>query len=390
MTSDARHLASHLDRARLVNRLIQLVQTRSENPPGAEAAAAGLAAGFCEELGLEVELHEAEAGRPSVVATWAGATGPSLTYCSHLDVVPAGDASLWHVDPFAAQISDGVMQARGAADAKGPVAAALEAVALLKASGFEPAGTLQLALVADEETMGAKGAGYLVDQGVCAPELAIVGEPTSLRLVRAQRGANWFRVTTHGLAGHGSAPERGRNAIKHAAEIVLALEEAMPDIAHEVLGGPSLNVGLITGGAKVNIIPASCVIEIDRRTVPGETTESVTESIQAAVSAAKQRFPELEATIELMFSADPFEVDPEGIVVTAVSEAIEEATGAAAELVGFRGASDARYFAAAGAETVVCGPGDIAVAHTAREVLELDELERCALVYALSFARLLS
>lgn len=369
---------------------MRLVRARSENPPGDEAAAAAVAGGFCEELGLDVELHEAVPGRPSVVATWAGAAGRTLTYCSHLDVVPAGDEALWSVDPFAAHVSDGLMHARGAADAKGPVAAALEAVAVLRAVGFEPAGTLQLALVADEETMGAQGAGYLVDRGVCAPDVAIVGEPTALRLVRAQRGANWFRVTTRGLAGHGSAPERGRNAIKDAAEIVLCLEDALPDISHEVLGGPSINVGVIGGGAKVNIIPASCTIEIDRRTVPGETLESVRASIEAAIAAARRRRPELEATIELMFAADPFEVDAGGEVVTAVSRAIEEATSAPAELVGFRGASDARYFAAAGAETVVCGPGDIAVAHTAHEVIALDELERGALIYALSFARLLA
>lgn len=387
---DARRFASLLDRDRLVGRLSALAAAESENPPGREATAGAVAARFCEELGLEVSIHEAQPGRPNVVARLASDPGPTLGYCSHLDVVPAGDPALWAHDPYGAVIVDGVMHGRGTADAKGPMAAALEATAMLQASGTPLAGTLELELVSDEETMGFQGAGFLIEQGICRPDVAIVGEPTSLRLVRAQRGANWFRLTTHGLAGHGSAPERGRNAIKFMSEVVLHLEDAMPDLTHEVLGGPSLNVGTISGGAKVNVIPATCSIEIDRRSIPGETPESILASIEAAVEAAKHRFPDLRATVELLFAGRPFEVDPDGFVCSTVSGAIEETTGAPAELVGFRGASDARFFAETGAEVVVCGPGDIATAHTAREHLDLKELESCALIYALSFARLLA
>lgn len=373
-----------------MGRLTQLVRARSENPPGEEAEAGALAASFCEQLGLDVAVHEADKGRPNVVARWAAGEGPTLGYCSHFDVVPAGNPALWSVDPYGAHVADGVMHGRGSSDAKGPIAAALEAVAILRAADVPLAGTLELELVCDEETMGFRGAGYLVDQGICRPDVAIVGEPTSLRLVRAQRGANWFRITTHGLAGHGSAPERGRNAIKFMSEIVLRLEETLPDITHEVLGGPSLNVGTILGGNKVNIIPATCVIEVDRRSIPQESLEDVTASIEAAVELAKERFPELEADVELVFAGLPFEVNADGRVCTTVAGAIEEAVGHPAEIVGFRGASDARFLAEAGAEVVVCGPGDIATAHTAREFVDLAELERGALIYALSFARLLS
>lgn len=374
----------------MVARLTELVRARSENPPGEEAEAGSVAARYCRELGLDVSVYEADPGRPNVVARWAAGDGPTLGYCSHFDVVPAGSPALWSVDPYEAHIIDGQMHGRGSADAKGPIAAALEAVAILKDARLPLAGTLELELVCDEETMGFRGAGYLVEQGICRPDVAIVGEPTSLRLVRAQRGANWFRITTHGLAGHGSAPERGRNAIKFMSEIVLRLEETLPDITHEVLGGPSVNVGTILGGTKVNIIPASCVIEVDRRSIPQESLEDVTASIKAAVALAKERFADLEATVEVVFSGAPFEVDPDGRVCTTVAGAIEETVGRPAEIVGFRGASDARFLSEAGAEVVVCGPGDIATAHTAREFLDLAELERCALIYALSFARLLS
>lgn len=382
-------IAPHVDRDRLIERLQRLVQTPSENPPGNEAEAAKLVRAYCEELGLETDEYELEPGRPSVVARWKGGDGPTFTYCSHIDVVPVGDPGLWERDPFSGEISDGRLHGRGSGDAKGPIAASLEAVAALKASGFEPEGTLELALVADEETMGFKGAAFLVEEGHVRPDIAIVGEPTSLRIVRAQRGAAWFRVTTRGVAGHGSAPERGVSAIRHMAEIVLRLDETLPDISHPVLGGPSLNVGSIHGGEKVNIIPAGCVVEVDRRSLPQESSEDVTRSIERAVDLARERFSDIDATVELAFYGDPFEIPEDAEVVQVAAGAASEVLDRDAELIGFRGASDARFFADVGADVIVWGPGQIELAHTASESVELDEVEHAARAYALAFARLL-
>ena len=342
------------------------------------------------DMGLSVEQHEAEAGRPNLIARSGTGDGPVLTFCSHLDVVPAGDRSSWHTDPWAAEIIDGRLLGRGAADAKGPVAAALEATAALLEAEVTLHGTLELALVADEETMGSKGAGYLVEEGFVAPDMAIVGEPTSLRVVRGQRGVSWFRITTRGRAAHGSAPERGVSAVRHMAEVVRRLEDTLPKFDHPLLGGPTLNVGTITGGAKVNVVPAECSIEVDRRTVPGESPESVLASVEEALDLVRETFPELDPEVRLMLAADPFELPAESPFVNRVASAMSEALGREAEVIGFRGASDARFLAEAGAEVVVCGPGDIGVAHTANESLDLDELERAAEAYALTFARLLA
>lgn len=402
VTPTAADFESLVDRDRLIERLETLVRSPSENPPGREAEVAGIVAGYCEDIGLEVERHEVEPGRPSIIARnrsdGAGAgsagtrpeAGPTLVYCSHIDVVPAGDPELWELDPYGADVIEGRMHGRGSSDAKGPVAAALEAAAILEASGVSLEGTLELALVADEEAMGFKGAGHLVAQGILKPDVAIIGEPTSLRVVRAQRGACWLRIATRGVAGHGSAPERGVNAIRHMSEIVLRLEETLPDISHDVLGGPSLNVGTIMGGAKVNIIPAACLIEVDRRTIPQETEASVLAGIRAAIDLAKGRFPDLDARVEAPFFGRAFEIPVDAPVVREVAASVGDAVGREAELIGFRGASDARFMAEAGADVVVCGPGDISLAHTARESIDLGELERCAVAYALSFARLLA
>jgi acetylornithine deacetylase/succinyl-diaminopimelate desuccinylase-like protein len=258
----------------------------------------------------------------------------------------------------------------------------------LKKTGWEPSGSLELYLVSDEETMGFQGAGHLVGTGAVKPDFVIVGEPTSLRVVRAQRGAYWFRVRTRGVAAHGSAPQNGVNAILHMAEILQHLEETLPDISHPVVGGPTISVGTIQGGEKTNIVPASCAVEVDRRSIPGETRDDVTASLQAAVDRARVRFPDLDATVELSFESRPFEVAQDSRIVMDVSEAVGESSGAPAELIGFRGASDARFFAEAGAQVVVCGPGDIGLAHTADEWIDLDEFHRGTLAYARAFVLL--
>lgn len=379
-----------VDRDRLVARLTELVRAPSENPPGDEAEAARVAEKQCRELGFDVSLHEAEPDRPSVLARWEASPGRTIGYCSHIDVVPAGDPGLWEVDPYGAQVIDGRLYGRGSGDAKGPCAAALEAIAALRDAGFSFEGAFELALVADEEAAGFKGAGYLADQGIFRPDVAIVGEPTSLRVVRAQRGVCWIRITTKGRAGHGSAPERSINAVQHMAEIVRYLEETLPDVEHPILGGPSIGIGTIRGGEKVNIVPASCIAEIDRRSVPPETKATVIETVEQAVELARRRFPDIDARVEMPFYGDPFEVEESTEIVRTVTAAVEEATGATATIMGFRGASDARFFSQHGADVVVWGPGDITLAHTAHESIELDELHRGAVAYAIAFARLLA
>ena len=389
MTSSAADISSVIDRDRVIGRLEELVRTPSENPPGEEAEAAKLCASYCESLGFDVSLHELDPGRPSVVARKVFGDGPKLCFCSHIDVVPAGDHDLWERPPYAAEIVDGRMHGRGSSDAKGPIAAALEAVEALSSLDVELGGTLELALVADEEAMGFKGAGFLVEQKIVEPDYTVIGEPTRLSIVKAQRGPCWLRIITKGVAVHGSAPERGVSAIKHMAEIVGHLEETLPDITHDVVGGPSVNVGTIHGGTKVNIVPAYCVAEVDRRSIPGETKESVVASIQAAIDLAKEKYPDIDATIELPIYGKPFEVAPDSAVLQDMIAAVTDVRGSDAEVVGFRGSSDARFFAEAGSDVVVCGPGDITVAHTAHEFIDLDQLEKGAVAYAVGFARLL-
>lgn len=391
MSAPERPSRDLLDTDQLTETLAALVSVPSENPPGNEAAVAPVVVSLCEELGLEVSQHEARPGRPSVVARWKQGKetpGPTVTFCSHIDVVPAGDPRLWATDPYAAVVRDGAMHGRGTSDAKGPCAAALGAVGLMQRMGVAFDGILELVFVADEESGGFDGAEPLVASGEVGGSIVVVGEPTSLRVVRAQRGIAWTRITTRGRAAHGSAPERGINAIRHMAEVIAHLDDSLPDIDHPLLGRPTINVGTINGGTKLNITPAECIMEVDRRIVPGEDKTSAISTFEDAIAKARERFPEIDAEIEVVGSGAPFEVDEDAPLVQAAITAATE-TGRAAEIVGFRGASDARFFAETGADVIVFGPGDIGVAHTAHESIDLDELADGALAYASLFAKML-
>ena len=228
--------------------------------------------------------------------------------------------------------------------------------------------------VADEEALGTHGARYLVENGYCEGVTeAIVGEPSEMHLVTSERGAVWLRVVTEGRSAHGSTPQLGVNAIEHMAKVIDAISAMRFRKLHEVLGAPTVNVGTVHGGSKVNMVPDHCEIEIDRRTIPGETTEDVVGELEAALGALG--FP---ARVELIDGAEASETPPGSSVVKLLSEG-RDAFGVDASEIGYAGATDARFLInQGGIPTVVCGPGSIEQAHQADEWIAADQLERAS------------
>ena len=247
-----------------------LIRARSENPGSTEDEAADVATAVLRQLGAAPETVRGEAGRPSVVATIGGDAGPTFAWNGHLDTVPAGSLDTWSVDPFAGEVVEGKLIGRGACDMKGPIAAALAGASAVVRAGVELAGSLTFHLVADEELAGTHGTQVLRDRGLLTQDAAIVGEPSDLQLALAERGGAWVTATTYGAAAHGSQPERGVNAITSMARFLLRLPEVVPDTVHPLCGRATVNAALIEGGSAPNMVPDRCVVDIDRRTLPGE------------------------------------------------------------------------------------------------------------------------
>jgi acetylornithine deacetylase/succinyl-diaminopimelate desuccinylase-like protein len=249
----AEHVAEHVAADEVVEILADLVRAPSENPPGDETQVAAAAEAWLTRLGLPTDPVTPLPKRTSTISSWGPAdTGRTLLFNGHYDVVPVPDPDEWPYPPFAAEIHDGRMYGRGTTDMKAGIAACLAAVSALQRAGADPKGRLLMHLVADEEALGTHGTKFLVENGYCEGVTeAIVGEPTDMHLVPAERGAVWLRVVTEGVSAHGSTPQLGVNAIEHMARVIQELSQIRFRKLHEMLGAPTFNVGTITGGSKV-------------------------------------------------------------------------------------------------------------------------------------------
>ncbi|MCA1834429.1 MAG: M20 family metallopeptidase [Actinomycetota bacterium] len=362
----------------------ELVRAASENPPGNEAAPAAVAKRWCEGAGLQVETIEPEPGRANVIATLdSGAPGPTLVFNGHMDVVPIVDESLWEHPPFEAVVEQGILHGRGSCDMKGAIAAAICAAKALRGTDF--AGKFVIQCVADEEVFGPLGTITLRDRGFLRGDAAIVGEPTQLSVGVAQRGLFWTRITTHGVAAHGSIPHKGVSAIESMARLVTQLRTKAFVRTHPLLGPPTINVGSIRGGGKINIVPAICAIEVDERVLPGDDYDDLVAEMEAEVQAL-----EIDATIEVTNYAAGYELPADLSIVRLALDAHEAVRRQPTSVTGMMGATDAAILNKEGVPSIVFGPGSLALAHTTRENVEVAELADAARMYAWIASRFLA
>jgi succinyl-diaminopimelate desuccinylase len=365
-----------------------LIAAPSENPGGTEDAAAAVAADILAELGLVPEIVRSEEGRPSVIASATRPDGPSLAWNGHLDVVPAGSVDTWSRPPFAGEVVGDRLIGRGAADMKGPIAAALGAYAAIRRAGVDLGGNLAFHLVADEEFGGVHGTKVLLERGLLDHDAAIVGEPSDLTIGLAERGGAMVVATAFGKAAHGSQPERGVNAITSMARLLLQLEDVLPDIEHPLVGRPTVNAALIEGGSAPNVVPDRCTVEIDRRLIPGEADRDTVMApfLSLADSLAGQR-PESDIRFAVREWAEPAETEAGSAIAREARRAVAAETGRPGLDAGFTGITDARFYINdAGVPTVILGPGSLGVAHTADEWIGVDELVSGARIYARTFS----
>jgi acetylornithine deacetylase len=359
----------------LLSLLSDLVRIPSMNPMGRTRTGAayteeGLAEyvkAYAQKAGMDVETYPVAPHRPNVIARVDAGAGQTLMLEAHLDTVHADTMT---ISPFEPVVRDGRLYGRGACDTKGSLAAFLYAITSLLADGAKLRYDVLLAAVADEEYQFT-GARTAVARGLRA-DFGISGEPTGLRIVRAHKGVTRWRLHTRGKAAHSAYPERGENAIYRMGKILIrldayasGLQQAVP---HPVLGPPALSVGVIEGGQAVNIVPDSCTIEIDRRTLPGETRDDVLTPVERLLGDMDGWSMD-----EPHLSVEGMDVPGDAAIVRLLQDAI------AAEHIrpvveGAQYATDAGTYNGAGIPTVVFGPGDISRAHTAEEYIEVDQL----------------
>jgi acetylornithine deacetylase len=257
----------------------------------------------------------------------------------------------------------------------------MHAVASLHEEGIQPPCEVWLAAVVDEE-FSYRGVVKLCE-GLIG-HAALVAEPTGLRAVIASKGVLRWRVTVRGKAAHSGKPHLGVNAINHMARVVLALEEDHQRLAaqvHPLLGPATVNVGVIHGGVQVNFVPDTCVIEIDRRLLPGETVACVLAHYQELLDGLQAQHPTLEAVMEPpMLTDEALETAADSAPAQLASTLLAE-KGLDGSLCGVPFGSDASKLSRQGIPSLVFGPGSIDQAHAAVEFVDIAEVEMACRFY---------
>ena len=357
---------------------INSVNASLEGGPG-EAELANHVADLARAAGADVEMYDVEPGRPNLLAWIRRGNRPTLMFECHLDTVglePMPDA----LNP---RIANGRLYGRGSADPKGCMAAMLH---VLRTAAADPAFPVDLCLAgAMGEEIVMSGSRVMAERRPPV-DAAVVGEPTELQIITAQKGAVRWRVRTHGVAAHSAMPEQGHNAIEDMAKTLPALARGLePHLTartHPVLGNATWNVGTIRGGAGVNVVPDRCEIEIDRRLVPGDTSAEVLEPVDAALDDLRASDPELRIDRDPPFvNIPPLETPADEPIVRAAQRAVA-AAGLSPGPMGVAYATDAAMLSGVGGiPSVVLGPGDIAQAHTNDEWIEIAQLEQAVGIY---------
>jgi len=364
-----------------ITRVLQdLVRINSVNPvldpsaPGERAIAEYVGRAMA-AVGAEVHDHEPKPGRASVVARLRGSRpGRSLMLNAHADTVDVAGMD----EPFSGDIRDGRLYGRGAFDMKGGLAAMMGALKALADAGRPHGGEVLLAAVADEE-YASLGTEDLVTR--YRPDAAVVTEPTGLDVCLAHKGFAWFEVTTRGRAAHGSRFDLGIDANMRMGRVLADLDALERDLRgrapHRLVGPPSLHAATLAGGSGLSTYAASCRLQIERRTIPGESRAAVTDEIRQLLRRQVERDPSFEADLEVLLVREPFEVAEDAAIVRALTDASTAVLGRTPAYVGETPWMDAALLAAAGAETVVMGAAG-AGAHATEEWVDLASVHQLA------------
>jgi len=363
--------------SRVLSLLKELVATNSENPPGREDAVAKVLRDHMEAHGISC-VSVGPSKRPNLIFSSHEDQHSSLVMHGHMDTVPIGKLEDWSYDPFGSEIKDGRLYGRGACDMKGAVAALVETLILYTEEKHrEPL----LILATSDEESGCSGAEEVARSGKLAGvKYGVCAEPTDLQILVGEKGMFWFKVIATGKSAHGSRPLEGINAIEACMEAIKTIaSEPFPYDEDLLLGEPTLNIGMIQGGIKINVVPATCEAQLDMRTVKGQSPESLTTQMNNRLESAGLSD---KVRIEYIHGKPSVSTPPESEIVKIAVETVQRVTSTKPVLSSATYGTDCSVLQPKlGIINVICGPGSIKQAHQPNEFIRLDQLYQSIEIY---------
>ena len=341
---------------------------------------------FLKSLGMKVRLQEVLPNRPNIIAEVIGdEVGKSIMFNGHVDTVPVGDIKKWSMDPYSAIIKDNKLFGRGSTDMKGAIASMIIAMKFIMNNVEKFNGKIIFTGVMAEETTGL-GTQKIVEENIKA-DMAVVGEPSDEKIYRAHKGTMWFNLSTYGKLEHSSeSNSESNNAIINMMKLIMEINEISKEletIENNLVGHPSINIGLIDGGTKQNIIADSCRISIDRRTLPEEKTEEVLDKLRIRLDGLRSLDDRLTFDLELDTIREAVEVAESEQIVQEVKNALNKVINKNPTISGMKATTDMSILVNQGnIPSVIYGPGFIKQAHTVDEFIEVKRLVESSQVYA--------
>ena len=351
-----------------------LISYDTSGPPAKELQLAKWIRDYLEDIGARTEIQVVDKDRANVIGKIGEGKGPGLLLSGHIDVVLAGDPSLWKVTtPFEGVVKNARLYGRGACDMKGPDAAILEATKALAKENYKR--QLTLAFTAGEDT-GGWYVTKVIEEGKVTKKdarMGIIPEPSMMGVIRAHKGAGHVKIMVRGKAAHSSRPELGVNAIDKSSDVlqeIRKLQKKLNKKPHPLLGPTTVECTLINGGFKTNIIPDQCILDLNTRLIPGHEKPAVSRGwFKEIIDALTEKDPQFKAEILELTASKLLDVPEDSEVVQLLTKMLKkQPTGAPYY-------TEAVNYTAAGIPTVICGPGNIDQAHTPDEYITLKQLE---------------
>jgi succinyl-diaminopimelate desuccinylase len=361
-----------VNKKRLIALARSLIRIDSQNPPGDERKIASFVCSRLSASGLRPRVVSFEPNRPNVIARLKGKDSRrSLLISPHLDTVPSGKS--WKLDPLGAVVRAGRLYGLGATDCKCNIACALEALQSITEEKLRLPYDLIFAATADEECGSSLGLIPLLQKKIIRPDAALVLDADDFDIIVAQKGLIHLKVRLKGKRCHGAYPWRGKNAIDAAVKALNRISSLkLPSKKNAYLRPPTVNIGTIRGGDKVNIVADLCEFELDIRFLPGTSHRDFLGLVRKALSACSGDFD-----IEVNGIQQPYTISPSHPLVRGLRQAFRE-SGLAPRIKGSEGATVITFFQHEGIPAAASGFGNGGQAHSADEFVKVNNLYKGA------------
>ena len=382
MNSD---IKSKIKEEEITNLAQELIKIPSDETAGEKEVCEYLES-YLKSLGMKVLLQKVLPNRPNIIAEVIGdEVGKSIMFNGHVDTVPIGDIKKWSMDPYSAIIKDNKLFGRGSTDMKGAIASMIIAMKFIMNNVEKFNGKIIFTGVMAEETTGL-GTQKIVEENIKA-DMAVVGEPSDEKIYRAHKGTMWFNLSTYGKLEHSSeSNSESNNAIINMMKLIMEINEISKEletIENNLVGHPSINIGLIDGGTKQNMIADSCRISIDRRTLPEEKTDEILDKLRIRLDGLRSLDDRLTFDLEIDTIREAVEVAESEQIVQEVKNALNKVINKNPTISGMKATTDMSILVNQGnIPSVIYGPGFIKQAHTVDEFIEVKRLVESSQVYA--------